>query len=54
MSRVTVRVYDRGRELTNVRIAILLANDSARTPVLIEAELPFGSVRAELSSVQGQ
>lgn len=54
VSRVTVRVYDRGRELTNVRVAILLANDSARTPVLIEAELPFGAVRAELSSIQGQ
>jgi uncharacterized protein DUF3108 len=52
-SRIDLRVYDRGREVVQVRISLWLANISTRTPVLIEAELPFGSVRAELSSVQG-
>ncbi|MGH9494270.1 MAG: DUF3108 domain-containing protein [Candidatus Sulfotelmatobacter sp.] len=31
-----------------MRFEIWIANDPARTPVVIEANLPFGSVRAEL------
>jgi hypothetical protein len=48
-SRIDLRVYERRRELTQVRISLWLANDAARTPVRVEAELPFGPVRAELS-----
>lgn len=53
-SRIDLRVYDRGRELTQVRISVWIANDAARTPVRVEAELPFGAVRAELSRAEGQ
>jgi len=49
-SRVEVRVYDRGHELTDTRFWIWLARDAARLPVLLEAELPFGRVRVELTS----
>jgi len=48
-SRIDFRVFERGKELTNVRISIWFARDAARTPVLIEAQLPFGAVRAELN-----
>ncbi len=48
-SRIEVRVFDRGRELTEARFWVWLAKDAPRTPVLMEAELPFGSVRVELS-----
>lgn len=51
-SRIDLRVYHRGREQTQVRISVWLAHDSARTPVRVEAELPFGSVRAELTRIE--
>ncbi len=53
-SRIDLRVYDRGRELSQVRISVWIAHDSAHTPVRVEADLPFGSVRAELSHAEGQ
>lgn len=53
-SRIDLRVFERGRELLQIRISVWIANDAARTPVRIEAELPFGAVRAELSRVEGQ
>jgi hypothetical protein len=52
-SRIDLRVFERGRELLQVRISLWLARDAACTPVLIEAELPFGSVRAELTRDEG-
>ncbi len=53
-SRIDLRVFERGRELVQVRISVWIANDAARTPVRVEAELPFGAVRAELSRVESQ
>jgi hypothetical protein len=50
-SRIDLRISERGRSLTTVRISLWLANDAARTPLRIEAELPFGPVRAELSRI---
>jgi hypothetical protein len=51
-SRIDLRVYHRGQELAQVRISVWLAADATRTPVRVEAELPFGSVRAELSRAE--
>ena len=39
-----------GKERTDIRIALFLAQDAARTPVMIEAQLPFGAVRIALAS----
>lgn len=47
-SRIELRVFERKKELTGVRIWIWLANDESRTPALIEAEMPFGELRVEL------
>jgi hypothetical protein len=47
-AKLALRVFERGRELTDARFRVWLANDAARTPVLIEAELPFGALRVEL------
>ena len=47
-SRIDLHVYERGRELVTVRISVWFANDAARTPVRVEADLPFGAVRADL------
>ena len=46
--RLELRPYDRGREVTQARFWVWIAQDAARTPVLIEAEVPFGTVRVEL------
>jgi len=47
-TRIEMRVFERNRELASTRFVLWLAQDSPRTPVLIEAELPFGSFRVEL------
>lgn len=48
-SRIGIRLFDQGKEVSQIGFEIWLAQDAARTPVLISAELPFGSVRGELT-----
>jgi len=48
-SRISIRVFQHDREISAIHFAGWLANDAARTPVLIQADLPFGSLRAELT-----
>jgi Protein of unknown function (DUF3108) len=48
-SRIEIRVFEHGQELTDMRFAIWLAQDAARTPVLIEADVPIGTARVELT-----
>jgi len=48
-SAVHVRIFERGREVTDTKFTVWLANDAGRTPVLIEAELPIGSARVEFT-----
>ncbi len=47
-SRIDLRVYERGNELGQTRFSVWLAHDPNRTPVLLEAEIPFGAARVEL------
>ncbi len=51
-SRIEVRVYDRGHEVPQTRFWLWLAHDAHRTPVLMEAEVPFGTARVELTRAQ--
>jgi hypothetical protein len=48
-SRISVSVFQHDKEVSAMRIAIWLANDPAHTPVVIQATLPFGTLRAELT-----
>jgi len=50
VTRIALRVFTGGQEVTNLKVWLSLAQDAARTPVLIEAEAPFGTVRAELKA----
>ncbi|MGB8541061.1 MAG: DUF3108 domain-containing protein [Candidatus Acidiferrales bacterium] len=50
-TRILVREYQHGVEVKGESLSISFANDAARTPILLEAEIPLGSVRIELSSV---
>ena len=50
VKHIALRVSEGGHELPNVSFRLSLAQDAARTPVLVEAELPVGSIRVELTS----
>jgi hypothetical protein len=50
-SCIDVRVFEHGQELDGTHFSLWLGQDPARTPLLIEAEIPFGSARVELMSL---
>jgi hypothetical protein len=47
-SRISLRVFQHEKEVTAIHIALWLATDAARTPMVLQATLPFGTLRAEL------
>lgn len=47
--RIALRVFEHGRQRSDVLLHIWLADDAARTPAVMEAMLSFGAVRAELT-----
>ncbi len=47
-TKVEIRVFDNGVELKDAAFTLYIANLPARTPVLLEATLPFASARVEL------
>lgn len=49
-SKISIRLFQRGREVAGMSFAAWLAHDAARTPVLMVAEMPFGNFRVELVS----
>jgi hypothetical protein len=49
-SRIFIRLFQNSREVSHLSVTIWLANNRSRTPVQIQAELPFGDIRTELTS----
>lgn len=49
-SKISIHLYQRGKEVAGTSFSAWLAHDAARTPVLMLAELPFGNLRVELVS----
>jgi uncharacterized protein DUF3108 len=47
-SKIAIRVFDNGAELKDASFVLYLANNPARTPVLLEAVMPFATARVEL------
>ena len=47
--RVSIRLFDHGKEVTETKLWVWFTKDAARTPVLVEAEIPFGTARIELT-----
>jgi Protein of unknown function (DUF3108) len=47
-SRISVSVFQHEKEVTAIHFAAWIASDAARTPVVLQATLPFGTLRAEL------
>jgi hypothetical protein len=47
-SKINIRVFENGVEMKDASFTLYLANTVARTPVLLEAVLPFATARVEL------
>jgi hypothetical protein len=50
--KVEIRVFDSGQEMKDAHFFVYFAKNDARTPVLLEAEMPFASARVALKSVK--
>ena len=50
--KVEIRVFDNGQEMKDAHFFVYFAKNDARTPVLLEAEMPFASARVALKSVK--
>jgi len=48
VSKINIRVFDNGVEMKDASFSLYLAKNQARTPVLLEATLPFATARVEL------
>lgn len=51
-SQIEIRVFEGGVELKDASFVLYLANDAGRTPVLLEAVLPFATASVELVKAQ--
>jgi len=49
-ARIAIRVFQHDKEVSGVSFSVWLTRDSAHTPVVMKAELPFGSLRVEMVS----
>ena len=47
-SRIVVRVFQYEKEVAGIRFVLWLADNAARAPVVMQAEMPFGNLHAEL------
>jgi hypothetical protein len=47
-SKIAIRVFDNGVEMKDASFTLYLADNAARTPVLLEAVMPFATARVEL------
>jgi len=50
-TRISIHLYQHDREVRDTSFQAWFAHDTAHTPVLILAEMPYGSVRVELTAV---
>jgi hypothetical protein len=51
---VEIRVFDNGEEMKDAHFTLYLTKDAARTPVLLEATLPFAEARVQLMKRSAQ
>jgi hypothetical protein len=49
-TRISIELFEPGKDVPESTFSLWLARDSSHTPILVEAELPMGNVRAELTS----
>lgn len=51
-SKIDIQVFDAGAELKDAHFSLYLANNDSRTPVLLEAVMPFATARVALVKVR--
>jgi hypothetical protein len=51
-SKVIIRIFEDGVEKKDASFSLYLANNAARTPVLLEAVMPFATARVELQKAK--
>ncbi|MGB2642098.1 MAG: DUF3108 domain-containing protein [Candidatus Acidiferrum sp.] len=51
-SKIEIRVFESGEEMKDTHFTIYIANNVARTPVLLEAVMPFATARVELQKAK--
>src|SRR2546421_11506012 len=51
-SKIGIRVFDDGVEMKDASFTLYVANNAARTPVLLEAVMPFATARVELQKAK--
>jgi len=51
-SKIEMRVFENGEEMKDAHFTIYLAINAARTPVLLEAIMPFATARVELQKAK--
>jgi hypothetical protein len=51
-SKIGIRVFDDGVEMKDASFTLYVANNAARTPVVLEAVMPFATARVELLKAQ--
>lgn len=51
-AKIEIRVFENGTEMKEAHFLLYLANDAARTPVLMEAVLPVATARVELTKAK--
>lgn len=47
--RIAIRLFDHGKELTDTKVWLWIARDEAHTPVMVEADIPIGTAKIELT-----
>jgi Protein of unknown function (DUF3108) len=50
--KIEIRVFDNEQEMKDAHFFVYFAKNDARTPVLLEAEMPFASARVALKSAK--
>ena len=48
-TKIELRVFEDGQEMKDAQFTIFIANNTARTPVLLEAVMPVATARVELT-----
>jgi hypothetical protein len=49
-TRISIHLFQHDKEVSGMSFSAWMAHDPARTPVLMQADLPFGNLRVELTS----
>ena len=49
-TKISLRVFEHGREVPHLNFLVWFAHNPARTPLLVLADMPLGNVRVELAA----